>query len=562
MSTNSRARDTYERPTAEVLAIVLKNYEEYAGIVESFLSRTGLPQARMREAIEGKARYNSLHAFKRWVAQGLVDENSVPMLYNRHDALLPSGDYLNLANNLDSNAAFLTLCHSLGRHPAMNMRNMSKLSSVVDMPFLKHWIVKGLLGPFTLTDVDCNDAEFFNIYKAKLAARVACETQSTVNDEDLLVCLSYMHTHPAVEGQGVAATEKLCAEDSSRLKILIREYLIQYSGTRLFLWVDQACKGSRAESAFDWLSEGLMPYAVLPVLKVSGRSGLTDVVNRLWLKVELTLGMNGGGVWWSDADGAISKVHNASAHVVNPDSAVSAVCRTVLAGYTQDLQSFWKDDFRRLQIWCVRILSVDRGPDRLAIYRSSAAINFDNHVELEPQTVRKIAMEVATQDQFNPVSAEAFVVVGREHRAIWTDAVPFIESGRVTRDDRVHYGQSAAGMKSLFRYLKFRTRIGEQFAAIPLSATPTGEMILGRIVEARVELRKVNLPVYYDEVTHTCLTLELARLGGAPEEWLRGFCKNRVREIDEMLLKTIIRLGIIPDFNVNSAEYVAWDRVY
>eukprot|EP00549_Striatella_unipunctata_P015678 CAMPEP_0118682004 /NCGR_PEP_ID=MMETSP0800-20121206/5252_1 /TAXON_ID=210618 ORGANISM="Striatella unipunctata, Strain CCMP2910" /NCGR_SAMPLE_ID=MMETSP0800 /ASSEMBLY_ACC=CAM_ASM_000638 /LENGTH=386 /DNA_ID=CAMNT_0006578361 /DNA_START=41 /DNA_END=1202 /DNA_ORIENTATION=+ len=379
-----------------------------------------------------------------------------------------------------------------------------------------------------------SDADFLAIYRAKLAARISGQAQDDVRDDDVLACLSYMHTRPKDNDEVVVApTEKLSAFS--------------------------------AESAFDWLSEGLMPYALLPVLKVSGEEGLSDVKGRLWLKVELTLGLNGSGVWWSDASGNVTDLYNVSDHVVNPDSAVAAVCRSVLAGYTEDLQSFWQEDFLRLQIWSVRILSKDHGPARIAEYTNSATIQYDGPVELDAAAVRKIALELATQDQFSTIKVRTSLKIERSYRAIWTDIVPFIESGGPTRPDRVFYCTFDEGgiIRSLHRYIRFRTSKGIQFVGLPLTETPTGEIIIGLVVGSHtVQLQKMNLPGLTDEYTDLCLALEMGRIGGRSEQWQREFCRNSLREFDVKTLRVLISLEVIVPFDVENIEYVDWEHVY
>jgi hypothetical protein len=525
---------------------------EYALFVQFTMSQ-GMLLEHARHAVVGMARKKSLINFKKWVRERRLTPNEIPFLLEIKDAQLEPETYYGNAG--DTERRVIQLLESFGPRPALTLSRLIQLAEVGEMQYLRDWIKRGLLGPFVMSDARASDESFHDDFRRKLTNVIRGGRQIEVRETDCLACVSYMHTKPSHGKESVDPTDKMSSDDAAKLKRLIADHLERHNGERIFVWVDQACKGSRLESQFDWLSEGLMPYAVLPVLKVSGRAGLSDVCGRLWLKVELILGMNGAGVSGFDQNNDISHVYNASEHMVNPDHAISAVCRSVLAGYTDNLETFWVEDFLRLQRWSVQILLQDRGPARRLEYERGAAIEVRpadhgwRHEQLLPQQVKKLVLEIATQPQYNPFGSEAYQRAPDTRQAAWTDQVPVVEVDEPTRTDRLFFCRTdeVNVVPQTHRYIDVEAIDAEEggrySVGIPLSETPTGEIIIKALrTDGSVNwTKKVNIPYLESMLSQIALRLEVARLRGRPDDELLQSCRLEVRALDAEVLSFLRR---------------------
>lgn len=321
----------------------------------------------------------------------------------------------------------------------------------------------------------------------------------------------------------------------AKLRALVRDRLSACDARRIFLWVDQACKGRREESKFDWLAEGLMPYSQLPVLKVCGNSALDDVEGRLWPKIELTLGLNRVGVRWADVSGKVHSLCSVGDHAAHPDSSVAAACRLVLCGYADDLRSFWEEDFRRLQTWSVRILLQDRGPRCIAEYQRSNSIQYAGSMHLCKTDVEKLLLGTITMDQMMPLGCAASFRVTRLHWAAWTAALPPVEIDEVRRSDRVFYCSEKTGIAQSHRYFAVCFADGNvQYVIVAQSRTPNGELLLLQLEGDEVKITKINFPVLDDQWSNLALLIETMKMDGANDMQCVDFCRSQMKIADRM----------------------------
>lgn len=529
------------------MASVVLTHEQTQNLREEFLQRlsqhpigAGFMTFSRQRGMREEDLHHSAHLFgrkyalqssRRWKGDGIATSDEVPWMFERRDALEHPQEY-NDERDMEREMELAQLMQRIGPRPAYTRGVVMQLMEAAQVSFLSTWIDGGLMGPFTLDHVASSDEKFYQIYRDALERRIAGK-KVTVEDNDLLACVSYTHMVPSLCSETVHSLDKLPRRACAKLRLLVWDRLRAGEAGRIFLWVDQACKGRRAESEFDWLSEGLMPYSQLPVLKVCGESGFHDVEGRLWPKVELTMGLNGAGVHWADTSGNIHELHNVTEHAPDPNSAVAAACRLVLCGYADNLQSFWEEDFRRLQIWSVSILQQDKGPRRSAKYQESNKIRYRGSIQLSRANINKLLLETMTMNQMMPHGSTATFRLPQNSWAAWTGTLPLVELSDATRGDSVFFCSETFGIVQSHRYFAVQFAHGDvEYVGMRQSETPNGEVLVMRLEGGEVKLTKVNIPGLDDKWSNLALRVVMMKMDGATDSQCVTFCKTQMMQVD------------------------------
>lgn len=270
----------------------------------------------------------------------------------------------------------------------------------------------GLLGPYTSRD--CTSSQVFIAKHVALLQQPSLAPQD-IDDNALVLSLSYRHKD----------FRDRCF-DKDRMTDL--EYHNWYTVTRaianshdqVYFWQDQKAKGVQTDSDIDWIANGILPYIMCPVVRLTSVHGRQSDWQRLWICVEETLALasNGGyllaerGAIWDSTMGSIMDVAEAERRFA----------AMVVHGEFEGKQTYHENDRLKMIRWAIAHL-VSLSPESFQTFgdlRREASVSSEEMVTLCGQVMGHTKMSEG-------LTLLIKKRIGRSHTS-WADLLPVFET--------------------------------------------------------------------------------------------------------------------------------------
>ncbi|KAI0561703.1 hypothetical protein FGB62_74g119 [Gracilaria domingensis] len=185
-----------------------------------------------------------------------------------------------------------------------------------------------------------------------------------------MYAVSYKHVEKDEwKRKGESRTAKMSDIDQEALVNVVKACSkiqgIQY----VILWCDQIIatrlKGE-GKNSLGWYNAGLLPYACLPVLKLSSYISDEVLESRVWLKAERSLGRLGSGT--VEVHDAIYGIPGHAIVQRDLERVIRSIAGMILSGYWPKDMGYWKDDYLQMKKWAVSVLVNMKAVSTLPIF--------------------------------------------------------------------------------------------------------------------------------------------------------------------------------------------------
>lgn len=188
---------------------------------------------------------------------------------------------------------------------------------------------------------------------------IKCCYSGTVNDifkleNTAFFAVSYKHASPSTfHRKGRHLISKMDPVDEQLLIESLLEFGKKNKIHHVILWCDQVISTRldkpENENIVKWYLSGLIPYAVLPVLKLSLHIPEEELENRIWIRAERSLGRMGMGTVYMSKPGFSVRLGNCGA--VN--EVLTNLIVLILNGYWPKDIGYWKNDYEEMKQWAL-----------------------------------------------------------------------------------------------------------------------------------------------------------------------------------------------------------------
>ena len=405
---------------------------------------------------------------------------------------------------------------------------------------------QGLVGPFE--EYHLASVQAFQKRHEELLLSPYQDTRKR-HENDLLFALSYRHK-PFKDRRPDFEKDRISELDLRKLHDML-SFLHANTphgpGRTIFFWQDQMAKGNKSDNDLEWINTGLIPYMVLPVIKIVSERGETEDDNRLWLSCERMIAAVGAGLLIKSRVGGDHKDN-----VIQFPPALSDVLRrfaiTVISGYLEgkDTYKHHRGDYLRLNKWAIDILLCDTWDECVRhLTREDVTTDISTTRELEPNDLRKIFLNYGLFHDFSLSERVLRVKARTGPWSDWSDYFAVIEADG-GRDGGISAplckGEIINGGYELFSDEDFR-----YYVRIPRTGLNATEVVTGKLTkeESRVEgiilvVIKVNVVDLFESMNEMSLDVATLILEGA-EERAAEIYVTRTKAFFEQASTSIVR---------------------